>query len=159
MVVSIQLYGCTTSTLIKHIEQTLDGNCTRMLPAILNKSWKEVSTKQLLYTNLFLISKTTRLSRTRLVGHYKRSKGEFISDVLRWNHSYGRTGVGRTTRTYLQKLWADAGCCLEDRPATMADRDEWRERKSGGFVLMAGLDDDDDDDDMKNYHFSEEVDQ
>ena len=37
-VVSILLYRCTTWTLTKHMEKKLDGNDTRMLPAILNKS-------------------------------------------------------------------------------------------------------------------------
>ena len=37
-VVSIQLYGCTTWTLTKRLEKKLDGNYTRMLRAILNKS-------------------------------------------------------------------------------------------------------------------------
>ena len=39
-VVSILLYGCTTWTLTKQLEKKLDGNCTRMLRAILNKSWR-----------------------------------------------------------------------------------------------------------------------
>ena len=38
-VVSILLYGCTTWTLTKRMEKKLDGNYTRMLRAILNKSW------------------------------------------------------------------------------------------------------------------------
>ena len=38
-VVSILLYGCTTWTLTKRLEKKLDGNYTRMLRAILNKSW------------------------------------------------------------------------------------------------------------------------
>ena len=38
-VVSILLYGCTTWTLTKRLEKKLDGNYTRMLQAILNKSW------------------------------------------------------------------------------------------------------------------------
>ena len=38
-VVSILLYGCTTWTLTKRLEKKLDGNDTRMLRAILNKSW------------------------------------------------------------------------------------------------------------------------
>ena len=38
-VVSILLYGCTTWTLTKRLEKMLDGNYTRMLRAILNKSW------------------------------------------------------------------------------------------------------------------------
>ena len=38
-VVSILLYGCTTWTLTKRLEKKLDDNYTRMLRAILNKSW------------------------------------------------------------------------------------------------------------------------
>ena len=37
-IVSILLYGCTTWTLTKRMEKKLDGNYTRMLRAILNKS-------------------------------------------------------------------------------------------------------------------------
>ena len=40
-VVSILLYGCTTWTLTKRLEKKLDGNYTRMLRAILNKSWQQ----------------------------------------------------------------------------------------------------------------------
>ena len=39
VVASILLYGCTTWTLTKWLEKKLDGNYTRMLRAILNKSW------------------------------------------------------------------------------------------------------------------------
>ena len=39
-VVSILLYGYTTWTLTKRLEK-LDGNYTRMLWAILNKSWRQ----------------------------------------------------------------------------------------------------------------------
>ena len=38
-VMSILLYGCTTWTLTKRMEKKLDSNYTRMLQAILNKSW------------------------------------------------------------------------------------------------------------------------
>ena len=40
-VASILLYGCTTWTLTKRLEKKLDGNYTRMLRAILNKSWRQ----------------------------------------------------------------------------------------------------------------------
>ena len=40
-IVSILLYGCTTWTLTKNIEKKLDGNYTRMLQAILDKSWRQ----------------------------------------------------------------------------------------------------------------------
>ena len=44
-VVSILLFGCTTWTLTKRLEKKLDGNYTRMLRAILNKSWRQHPTK------------------------------------------------------------------------------------------------------------------
>ena len=44
-VVSILLYWCRTLTLTKRTEKRLDGNYTRMLRAILNKSWRQHPTK------------------------------------------------------------------------------------------------------------------
>ena len=44
-VVSMLLYGCTTLTLSKRLEKKLDGNYTRILRAILNKSWRQHPTK------------------------------------------------------------------------------------------------------------------
>ena len=41
VVVLILLYGCTTWILTKRLKQKLDGNYTRMLRAILNKSWQQ----------------------------------------------------------------------------------------------------------------------
>ena len=45
VVVLILLYGCTTWTLTKRMAKKLDGNYTRMLQSILNKSWRQHSTK------------------------------------------------------------------------------------------------------------------
>ena len=39
----------TTWTLTRRMEKKGDGNCTRMLQAILNKSWRQHPTKQQLY--------------------------------------------------------------------------------------------------------------
>ena len=44
-VVSILQYRCTTWTLTERLEKKLDGNYTRMLRAILNKSWRQRLTK------------------------------------------------------------------------------------------------------------------
>ena len=44
--VSVLLYGYTTETLIKHLDKKVDRKFTRMLPAVLNKSWKQQTTKQ-----------------------------------------------------------------------------------------------------------------
>ena len=44
-VVSILLYGCPPWTLTKRMEKKLDGNYTRILLAILNKSWRQNPTR------------------------------------------------------------------------------------------------------------------
>ena len=51
-VVSVLLYGCTTWTLTKRLEKKLDGNYTRMLRAILNKSWRQYPTRRQLSKKL-----------------------------------------------------------------------------------------------------------
>ena len=86
-VVSIQLYGCTTWKLTKCMEKKLDGNYTRMLQAIFNKSWRQHPTKQQLYGHLPSITKTIQVRRTRHAGHCWRSKDELIIDVLLWTPS------------------------------------------------------------------------
>ena len=48
-VVSILLYGCTTWTLTKRLEKKLDGNYTRMLRAIMNKTSRQHPTRHHLY--------------------------------------------------------------------------------------------------------------
>ena len=65
-VVSILLYGCTTWTLTKRLEKKLDDNYTRMLRAILNKSWRQHPTRHQLYVHLPpAIMKTIQVRRTR----------------------------------------------------------------------------------------------
>ena len=84
-VTSILLYGCTTWTLTKRLEKKLDGNYTRMLRAILNKSWQQHPTRHQLYGHLPPITKTIQVRRTRHAGHCWRSRDELIRDVLLWN--------------------------------------------------------------------------
>ena len=96
-VVSILLYGCTTWTLTKRLEKKLDGNYTRILRAILNKSWRQHPTRHQLYGHLPPITKTIQVRRTRHAGHSWRSWDELISDVLLWTPTKG----GRPARTYI----------------------------------------------------------
>ena len=117
-VASILLYGCTTWTLTKRLEKKLDGNYTRILRAMLNKSWRQHPTRHQLYGHLPPITKTIQVRRTR------RSRDELISDVLLWTPTYGRAKAGRPARTYIQQLCEDTGCSPEDLP----DREKWRER-------------------------------
>ena len=134
-VVSILLYGCTIWTLTKRLEKKLDGNYTRMLRAILNKSWQQHPTRHQLYGHLPPIKKIIQVRRTRHAGHCWRTKDKLISDVLLWTPTHRWAKVGRPARTYIQQLWEDTGCSPEDQPEVMNDGEKWRERVS---VIRAG---------------------
>ena len=121
-VVSILLYGCTTWTLTKQVEKKLDGNYTRMLRAILNKSWRRHPRKHQVYGHLPPITKTIQVRRTRHAGPCCRSRDEIISDGLLWSPTYGRVKARRPARRYIQQL-----CSSEDLPEAMNDRVKWRE--------------------------------
>ena len=108
--------------------QKLDGNYTRVLRAILNKSWRQHPSRHQLYGHLPPITKTIQVRRTRHAGHCLRSRDELISDVLLWTPTHGRAKAGWTARTYIQQLCENTGCCPEDLPRVMNDREKWRER-------------------------------
>ena len=110
------------------LEKKLNGNYTRMLRAILNKSWQQHPTRHQLYGHLPPITKTIQARQTRHAGHYWRSKDELVSDVLRWAPAYGQSKAGQPARTYIQQLCEDTGCNPEDLPEAMNDRETWRER-------------------------------
>ena len=99
-----------------------------MLRAILNKSWRQHPTRHQLYGHLPPITKTIQVRRTRHAGHCWRSRDELISDVLLWTPTHGWAKAGRPARTYIQQLCEDTGCCPEDLPEAMNDREKWRER-------------------------------
>ena len=89
VVVSILQYGCTTWTLTKQLKKKLDGNYTRMLRAILNKSRRQHPTRHQMYGHMPPIMKTIQARWTRHAGHWWRSKCELVSDVLLWTPTYG----------------------------------------------------------------------
>ena len=125
-VVSILLYGCTTWTLTKRLEK-LDSNYTRMLRAILNKSWWQHPTRHQLYGHLPPITKNIQVRRIRHAGHCWRSRDELMSDVLLWTPTYGRAKARRPAWTYIQQLRKDTGCSPGNLPVAMKDREKWRE--------------------------------
>ena len=142
-VASIILYGCTTWTLTKRLEKKLDGNYTRMLQAILNKSWRQHSTRHQLYGHLPPITKTIPVRRTRHAGHCWRSRDELIM-----MNSYGPPHMAvqkqddqqeHTFSNYVKIRDAAQKTCL--RRWTIGKSGE---RVSGISVLPAGHDDDDD---------------
>ena len=121
------------------MEKKLDGSHTRMLRAILNKSWRQHAIKQQLYGHLRPITKTIKIRRTKHTGHCRRSRDELISDILLWTPLHGRAKAGWPAITYIQQLCADTGCSLEDLPGAIDDcegrRERVRETHAGGSTL------------------------
>ena len=144
-VVSILLYGCTTWTPTKRPEKKLDGNYTKMLRAILNKSWQQHPIRHQLYGHLPLITKTIQARRTRHAGHSWRSKDELISDVLLWTlHMAKQKQDDQLEHTYSSYVGIrDVALKTYQRGLTIGRSGE---RGSGISVLAARHDDDDDDD-------------
>ena len=75
------------------------------------------------YTATGLLSmKTIEVRQTRHAEYSWRNREELL-----WTPTYGHTGVGRLTKTYIYKLCADTRCRLEDLPKVMNDTDDERE--------------------------------
>ena len=141
-VTSKLLYGCTTWTLTKWLEKKLDGNYTRMLRAILNKSWRQHPTRHQMYGHLPPITKTIQVRRTRHAGHCWRSRDELIRNVVLWTPTHGRAKAGRPARTYIQQLCKDTDVVLKTYLGRWTIGRSY-ERGSGISVLPARHDDDD----------------
>ena len=126
----------------KRLEKKLDGNYTRMLQAILNKSWWQHPTRHQRNGHLPPIMKIIQVRRTRHAGHCWRSRDELISDM---DPAYGWAKAGRPAWTYSYvRIW-DVALKTCQRRWTI---ERSGERGSGISVLVVWHDDDDDDDDM-----------
>ena len=141
---SILLYGCTTWTLTKRLEKNLHGNYTRMLRAILKKSWQQHPKKHRLYGHLTPITKSNQVWGTRHAGYYWRSRDELISDVLLWIPTYSRAKEGDQLEPTHSSYVRIRGVALK----TCQRR--WTIGRSGErefeISVLAARDDDDDDD-------------
>ena len=83
VVVSILLYGCITLTLTKRLEKKIDGIYTRMLQAILNKTWRQYPTSHQLYGHLPPITKTIKLDEPDIlrINYKKHLKSIFKKSI------------------------------------------------------------------------------
>ena len=144
VVVSILLYGCTTWTLTKRLEKKLDGNYTRMLRALLNKSWRQHPTRHQLYGHLPPITKTIQVRRTRHAGHCWRRRRAHKWCTPMDPHIW--PGKSRTTSSNIHTY--SSYVRIRD-VALKTCRRRWTigrsgERGSGISVQAAGHDDNDD---------------
>ena len=105
--VSVLLYECTNSTLMKRMDKKLDGTYIRMLSAIFDESWKEHPTKQQLCDHL------PPISHAILVKHIWalwRSKNELLGKILLWTPTHVHICVSQPAKTYTHQRCVDTGC-------------------------------------------------
>ena len=114
---SVLFYGYTTWTLTKHLEEKkLDKNYTRMLHAILNKSWKQRPLKQQ-YGHLSPISQTTQDVQDML-----GSSGE--AGICSPADSYSWTHLCWLTSKDLHTSALCGGWMLSRRPSRSNEQEE-----------------------------------
>ena len=133
-VMLILLYGCTKWTLTKRMEKKLDSNYTRMLRAILNRSWKQNPIISSCTATYHPSWKLFKLDEPDM----QDTAGEVKSDVFQWSPFHGWAKAGQPTRTYIQQVCVDMGCDLEDLPEVIDDREGWwvrvRDIRAGGMT-------------------------
>ena len=139
-VVSILLYGWTTWTLTKRLEKKLDSNYTRMLQAILNRSWQQHPTRRQLYGHLPPIMKTIQARWIRHAGEAKTRSWVMCSCGP--PHMANQKQDDRLENSYSSYVMVRDVTLKTCRRRWMIGRHG--ERGSGISVLAARHDDDDD---------------
>ena len=97
---SILLYEYTIWALTKYRKKKLDGNYTRMLRTVLNKSWKQYPTNNSSCTLTYIPSHKP----------FKHDK-----HIKRGTPRLGLTSVDWPVKIYIHQLCVDTGCSLENR--------------------------------------------
>ena len=115
----------SNKTAREEARRQLHKNAACNLEQVLAATPHKTPTRHQLYGHLPPITKTIQVRRTRHAGHCWRSRDKLIRDVLLWTPTHGRAKAGRPARTYIQQLCEDTGCCPEDLPRAMNDREEW----------------------------------
>ena len=104
----------------KSLEKNLDGNNTRMLLAVLKKSWKQ-NPKRSMYGCLPSMSEIIHVRWARHAGQYSEIK----TNILAWTPTHGHTSTGWPAKTYMHQLCADTLYSQENSPRARAYKERW----------------------------------
>ena len=107
----------------------------RMLPAVLNKSWKQNSTQQQFYSSLPPILHAFQVKWTKYARHCWRKIVEIISTVRSLTPAYGHASVDRLT--YISTVQTRDAVYKTGRERRMTGMDG--KKVSGNFVFSAWL--------------------
>ena len=109
----------------KHDTTNGEGPVIKKKPSACNIFFRSVLSLVLLLESLLVWSVVPKIESSKF--HLNNSSNQ-NKIVFLWTPTHGRAKAGRPARTYIQQLCEDTGCCPEDLPEAMNDREKWRER-------------------------------
>ena len=126
---SVLLYGCTTWTLLKHLEKKLNGNHYFEWILEVVTHWAAVVCPLTSY----LTNHLSKISKTYWALLDKLSKEKHTTNILLWTPTHGHTSVSRPAKSYIHWLCVDTGWCLENLLSMMTNRDGWQDSERNLF--------------------------
>ena len=123
---SVLTYSSQTWSLIKSLENKLNGAYTCILLAALNVHWSQTVTNKELYNDVPKIRETILHRRFKFSGHIWRHDEEIAHNLLFWIPANGKTRRGRPQKTYIDQFIEDAGLQMEELKTLMVNREEWK---------------------------------
>ena len=121
---SVMLFGYDTCTLIDILLKQRDGIYTRILRIILNIYWSHKVTNEVLYGDI--VSAKIRRRLLKFAGHFLHRDGDFVSDLVIWEPTYGARRLGIPPEIYIRNLERNTGIQASDMRLAMMNRDVWR---------------------------------
>ena len=111
----MEIWSDKITDLNKMLGEKWDGNYTRILHAILNKSSIQHSTKQQLHGHL------TSISQSKMHKTCWKKKDELISDILLYRFLHMDTPVLNEQQKHIHQLCANTCCHLKDSLSTVSE--------------------------------------
>ena len=120
----ILLYGSETWTLSARQQRRLDGCYTRLLMRVLNLSWRNHPTLEIIYRDLPRVSTLVRKRRVQFAGHCARASDELVSSFVLWRHPSSKNRSRKLT--FPDRIKRDTEIPEENLLGAMQDREYWK---------------------------------
>ncbi|XP_063596485.1 uncharacterized protein LOC134773240 isoform X2 [Penaeus indicus] len=120
----ILLYGSKTWTLSAKQQCRLDGCYTRLLRRVLNLSWRNHPTLEMVYGDLPRVSTLVCKRRVQFAGCCARATDELVSSFVFWRHP---SSDNRSRKlTFPDRIRRDTSIPKEDLLGAMTDKQYWK---------------------------------
>ena len=120
----ILLYGSETWTLSARQQRRLDGCYTRLLMRVLNLSWRNHPTLEIIYRDLPRVSTLVCKRRVQFAGHCARASDELVSSFVLWRHPSSKNRSRKLT--FPDRIKRDTEIPEENLLGAMQDREYWK---------------------------------